>query len=290
MDSRFIGCWGDSLTEQGYARYLGKYTGRAVLNYGLSSNTAFGVACRYGAIPMFYMPQKLSSDLVRLHPAAPGPLQGFSDQESEVRLEASLGGNWGHFQWDGRSAYFRYHDAVDPEPLMSRLHPLPRPQCGTEIDLSLLYEIPIVIWIGTNNLHRGDYTPGFILDCVKAMARRLRPGVWFSVMPLINGPNDCRGSIGYERIIETNRLLRQHFPTNLVQVDGLDGRELAIKHALAASFDASAAERDHIPSCFMADDVHLTLGHGGGYDIVARLIAESLIERGVVDRQSTDSI
>ncbi|MGV0085916.1 hypothetical protein EEAAV_18915 [Rahnella aceris] len=260
-----ISGWGDSFMEQPVLmNKLQSLTGLACYNFGKSGLRSTAVASRQGGEPFYCMPDGgviPASGSVNLLPNVPGPAASASNG-AMTGIKCSLGGVDGTFNWSGTQATFiRDADGTTvsvPNKLPLFIYPYTTSTVVGSIASGTLYnqhdEAILVLTCGRNNTTLWTE----VLRNIKNIVNYLKPyGKRFVVCPQFTQSTETRGTDGYQRIHTINAALKEEFPNNYVEIDGVDLMQNFKNHYNPAyAQDVTDIANDTTPTSLRTDALH----------------------------------
>lgn len=266
-----MACWGDSTTAQGWPACLADVGwGIRALNFGRSSNTALGIASRYGAIETSYDCPDIPGGGAEVVCAASAtsegkPMQSWADASGSIngwivadRDADPESGTYVTVRWDKTAgAYYIKRYAVGPTLTTGKyyFHAAPIPTADSAWDdpptSDMVWnhrDMILALWIGRNS-----YTnPQLVFEMTQKIVAHHAPlSKRMILMPWLNGNGEGIGTAAYAYREQALALFREAWPDNT-----LDLLPHFIASASASAEDQAAVAANYPPPSRMTDNVH----------------------------------
>lgn len=295
-------CWGDSLTmgiETGwsdfvdipYAERLGEYLGVESVNLGIGSETSDMIAMRQGGIPIYVDHLTIPEDCT---PVEITVMVDGSDEVSSFGLygfegvnDVEIAGVKGKItgkngQTDGRfntSVYFTRNESGEKVEITERTRIITKYMNEKRADDIL------VIWVGSNDLYGANDTSLFetIVANQEAMINYAGTDEFIIVgytADMYIGNNNYRTCVD-----DFNALMAEKWGEKFLNVKAYMGTEqcLADHGITPTEKDMEFLNKGWIPPSLLEDSANLIHFNQLGYDIVADMVAEKIVELGYLD-------
>lgn len=289
--------WGDSFMENPvFMNTLHAETGLAAYNFGKSGLRSTAVANRQGGSLFYCMPVGgviPASGSVNLTPNVPGP-DASASNGAMPPLKCRLAGVDGTFNWDGTQASFT-RDVAGSTVNVSVLTPLYVYPITTAAVVGstaagVLYEKHVeaihIITCGRNNTASVDEVVGSYVS----MVNNMKPlGKKFVVCPQFTRGDEIHGTEGYARIAAINAGLKQMFPHNYCEINGVDLLQNFKNHYNPANAtDVQNIADDTTPASLKYDTLHpsQTLQSNAlyiGAEVNGRFVKDFIIYKGWIN-------
>lgn len=273
-----VACYGDSLTESTsnpWPPILATLTGLTVVNRGISGQGAADIILRQGGLqPRLTLAADIPAETTPVSVTVVDPADGWrTNGTGTFGFGGTLAGVPGTL----------IHNLVDGTWTFTRTTagsatPVP---AGTPFVPGATQRNPTahqILWAGRNNIGNlaivRDLLGLAIERGIETQVRR------YLVVGVTNGTTEGVGTTNYNRIIEHNRLLKARYGKFFYDIrrDFID-RGLSIAGITPTADDNTAIADDRPPASLMADSLH---PNAAGYQVVAQLIGEKLVDLGWV--------
>lgn len=270
-------CRGDSLTEVGYAQYLGTYINAAVTNRGLSGDTSNGVLFRAGVIKLFALPvggNIPASGAVTLD--IKGRKLTMRDNRTFAVTYAGIPGTLTHTTADVWTFTRTTAGTVKAVTAMTQLvSTTETPENATTID-----------FFGTNDAWHGGAAPEkTTAQHVKANYSRVidstvaSPEKHALILGMVTSQSTTAGSTLHNLVTGVNQFCEDRAPHLFINLqDYLVNQAMADQGLTPTPGDVAATSAGLIPPSLYVDDLHFT--QATQMKIAENLIAVALKTRG----------
>ncbi|MBE6574218.1 MAG: hypothetical protein E7652_07480 [Ruminococcaceae bacterium] len=295
-------CWGDSLTmgiETGwgdfvdipYAERLGEYLGVESVNLGIGSETSDMIAMRQGGIPVYVEGITIPADCTPVEIApmidgsdevSPFGLYGFEGiNECEIagvkgRLTDEHGGNGS--RWN-TAVYFTRTEPGEAVEVTERTRII------TKYMMDKREDDVLVIWIGSNDLYGANDTSLF--DTIVANQQAIIDYAGTDEYIIVGYTADMYiGNNNYRTCVDDfNALMAEQWGDKFLNVKAYMGTEqcLADHEIEPTEQDIEFLNKGWIPPSLLEDSANLIHFNQLGYDIVADMVAEKIVELGYLN-------
>lgn len=297
-DSRIL-CWGDSLTmgiETGwgdfvdipYAERLGEYLGVESVNLGIGSETSDMIAMRQGGIPVYVDDVTIPADCT---PVEIAPMVDGSDEVSPFGLygfeginDCEIAGVKGRITDENGGNGSRWNTAIY----------FTRSEAGEEVQITEPTRIitkymaekrdddVLVIWVGSNDLYGANDTSLF--DTIVANQQAIIDYAGTDEYIIVGYTADMYiGNNNYRTCVDDyNALMAEKWGEKFLDVKAYMGTEQCLAdHGIEPTAqDVEFLNKGWIPPSLLEDSANLIHFNQLGYDIVADMVAQKIVELG----------
>lgn len=295
-------CWGDSLTmgiETGwgnfvdipYAERLGEYLGVESVNLGIGSETSDMIAMRQGGIPIYVDSLNIPADCTPVEIAimidgsdeiSSFGLYGFEGvNDVEIagvkgKITGKNGDTTGRFN---TTVYFTRNEPGEAVEITERT------QIITKYMTEKRDDDILVIWVGSNDLYGANDTSLF--DTIVANQQAIIDFAGTDEFIIVGYTADMYiGNNNYRTCVDDfNALMAEKWGDKFVNVKAYMGTEqcLADYGITPTEHDMEFLNNGWIPPSLLEDSANLIHFNQLGYDIVADMVAEKIVELGYLD-------
>lgn len=295
-------CWGDSLTmgiETGwgnfvdipYAERLGEYLGVESVNLGIGSETSDMIAMRQGGIPIYVDYLNIPADCtpVEISIMIDGSdeitsfglygFEGVNDVEIagiKGKITGKNGDTSGRFN---TSVYFTRNEPGEAVKITERT------QIITKYMTEKREDDILVIWIGSNDLYGASDTSLF--DTIVANQQAMIDYAGTDEFVIVGYTADMYiGNDSYRTCVDDfNALMAEKWGDKFIDVKAYMGTEQCLTdHGITPTeHDMEFLNKGWIPPSLLEDSTNLIHFNQLGYDIVADMVAEKIVELGYLD-------
>jgi len=278
--------WGDSMmggsgTKNNLMEYLEDELGRETRNFGVGGITSEAIALLQGGKSFYLKPETKSfpeKGALVLHNFGIDP---YNKQTSSYR-DGSIEGIHGNLfrKYVNEPPYKTIHYEFTPG--KKNITQSLKDSVQFQFDDAVQNRShPIIIWAGRNDSKKGEEIYK-TRDHIQSIIDYLNPANGekkYLVLSVCNGSSkhESRGSLHYNEILELNKILKESFGENFIDVRAFLVNDAMKKLGLEPTEeDLAEIKADCIPKSLRSDDVHL---NDNGNKAVAKYLAKIILEQ-----------